>query len=119
MGQRIAGTCYIKIDGAQLEIKGAMEAPVSEKKREGVVSATGVVGYKETVQPPVLKVTAIATRDFPLETLATNVDMTVTAEFANGKVYTLSGAWLSNDATVKADEGECELEFTGTRGVWL
>ena len=59
------------------------------------------------------------TLDFPLETLATNVDMTVTAEFANGKVYTLSGAWLSNDATVKADEGECELEFTGTRGVWL
>lgn len=119
MGQRTAGTCYVKVDGAQLEIKGGLEAPLSGFKREPVISATGVPGYKETVVTPYIKVTAITTRDFPIEQLATGTDMTVTAEFANGKVYTLSGAWLANEASHKGDDGESELEFNGNRGVWL
>lgn len=118
MGQRIAGTCYLKADGQQLEIKGGMEAPIAESKREPVNSATGVVGYKESVVTPMLKVTGIFTRDFPIATLRSNVDMTITGEFANGKVYTLSGAWLSNEGSAKGEEGEVELEFTGTRGIW-
>jgi hypothetical protein len=118
MGNRIAGTCYVKMDGAQLEIKGGLEAPLLEFKREPVVSATGVVGYKETPITPMIKVTAIATRDFPVETLRTATDLTVTAEFANGKVYTLSSAWLANEANAKGDDGEAELEFNGIRGVW-
>ena len=119
MGKRTAGTCYVKCNGMQLEIKGALEAPLSGFKREPVLSATGVPGYKETVIAPYIKVTAIATPDFPVAQLANDTDMTITAEFANGKVYTLSGAWLANEASMKGDDGESELEFNGNRGVWL
>lgn len=118
MGKRTAGTCYIKIDGQQLEIKGGMEAPIKSFKREAVNSTQRTVGFKETVVGPYVKVTAIVTADFPIDKLDTATDMTITAEFANGKVYVLSEAWLANEAPVKGDEGESELEFNGTSGVW-
>lgn len=116
--KRIAGTCYIKVDGEQLEVSGGVEAPLNENKREPVVSATGVAGYKETVITPYVKVTAILVAGFPRAKLASAEDMTVTAEMANGSVYTLSGAWLANEAAHKADDGTVELEFNGTKGNW-
>lgn len=118
MGKRIAGVCYVKLDGTQLEIKGGLDAPIVARKREAVVSATGVAGFKETTVVPFVKVTTIFTADFPIEQLKAGTDMTVTAEFANGKVYTLSGAWVANEASAKGEEGEIELEFNGTDGVW-
>jgi len=119
MGQRVAGTCYVKVDGAQLEIKGGLEAPINDRKREPVVSATGVAGFKESTVVPYVKVQCIFTADFPLAALAAGTDMTVTAEFANGKVYSLSGAFLANDSSAKGEEGEIDLEFNGIAGVWL
>lgn len=118
MGKRTAGTCFVKMNGQQLEVKGGLEAPLLSFKREPVASTQRVVGFKENVVVPYVKVTAIVTPDFPIDTLATATDMTVTAEFANGKVYVLSEAWLANDASAKGDDGEAELEFNGTSGVW-
>jgi hypothetical protein len=118
MAQRISGICYIKVDGTQLEVKGGLEAPLVETKREPVNSATGTVGYKETVVTQYVKVSTLFTRDFPIQALRDGTDMTITAEFANGKVYTLSGGFLSNEAGAKGEEGEVELEFSGTRGIW-
>ena len=118
MALRTAGTCYVKVDGTQLEIKGGLEAPIVEVKREPVNSATGTVGFKETVVTQYVKATGIFTRDFPIEQLRNGTDMTITAEFANGRVFTLSGAFLANEAPAKGEEGEIELEFNGTRGIW-
>lgn len=118
MADRIAGVCYVKVDGIQLEIKGGLECPLSKVKREPVLSSTGVVGYKETPITPFIKATAMFTRDFPIEKLRSGTDMTGTAEFANGKVYNLSGAWLANEASGKGEEGEVELEFNGMDGGW-
>ncbi|MCF5500925.1 phage tail tube protein, partial [Pseudomonas syringae] len=36
MGQKVAGTCYIKVDGTQLTIIGGGEAPLMNVKRETV-----------------------------------------------------------------------------------
>lgn len=118
MGQRVAGVCYVKIDGMQLEVKGSVECPMTETKKEPVMGTAGVAGYKEEPIAPFVKLTAIFTEDFPLETIRTGVDMTVTAELPNGRVYSLSGAELMMDPSVKIDEGEIELEFVGQKGVW-
>jgi len=119
MGNRIAGTCYVKVDGAQLEVKGGLECPINSRKREPVVASAGVAGFKETVIVPYVKLTAILTPDFPRAKLDTATNMTVTAELANGEVYVLAGAWLANEAAAKGDDGETELEFNGMDGVWL
>ena len=48
MGQKVAGICYIKLDGQQLEVSGGVECPLLDVKREAVMSLSGVAGYKET-----------------------------------------------------------------------
>lgn len=118
MGQRIAGICYIKVDGTQLTVEGGVECPVSRTKKEAVEGLSAIAGYKETVMKPYVKLSAIVDADFPRSTLEQNSNMTITAELANGTVYTLTGAWLEGEAAVKVDEGKIDLEFVGLNGVW-
>lgn len=115
---RVAGTCYFKVDGEQLELKGSLECPITDKTLEAVSGLTGVAGYKEIHRVPFIKGAFIFTPSFPLEKLNEGRDMTVTAELANGKVYTLSGAFLVGDPSAKGDDGEVELEFNGVKGIW-
>ncbi|MEE3637103.1 phage tail tube protein, partial [Pseudomonas sp. AL 58] len=55
MGQKVAGTCYIKVDGEQLTITGGVEVPLSKFKRETI--ATGV--FKEEDLTPYVAVDAV------------------------------------------------------------
>lgn len=118
MGKRTAGICYIKLDSEQLEVAGDVECPLSEFKREAKMAVAGVSGYSETALKPYIKVKANFVPGFPLDKVRTNTEMTITAELANGKVYTLSGAWLEGETAIKASEGEVDLEFAGMRGIW-
>ena len=118
MGQKVAGICYIKLDGQQLEVSGGVECPLLDVKREAVMSLFGVAGYKETAIKPFVKLSANFTPDFPLDLVRNNTEMTITAELANGKVYTLSGAWLEGETSAKGDDGTVDLEFAGLKGIW-
>lgn len=118
MAKRVAGICYIKVDGEQLEVSGGVECPITDLKRETVMGLSGPAGLKETALEPYVKVTAIFMPSFPIDTLRTSTEMTVTAEMPNGKVYTLSGAFLKGEPSAKADDGTSELEFGGTKGQW-
>ena len=118
MAKRVAGICYIKVDGEQLEVSGGIEAPLLDVKRETVMSLAGPAGIKETALEPFVKLTAIFMPNFPLATLQSNTDMTVTAELANGKVYTLSGAFVKGEPSAKGEDGTVELEFGGKKGQW-
>lgn len=115
---RVAGTCFFKVDGEQLELKGSLECPITDKTLETVMGLTGVAGYKETHRAPYIKGSFIFTPAFPLDKLNEGRDLTITAELANGKVYTLSGAYLIGEPAAKGDDGEVELEFNGTKGLW-
>lgn len=118
MAGRVAGICYIKADGVQLEVKGGIEIPLVQNMKETVMGLAGNAGYKETAQRQYIKITAIFTRDFPITTLQAGTNMTVTAELANGKVYTLTNAWLEGETLSNGEEGTAELEFSGITGVW-
>lgn len=114
MGQKVAGTCYIKVDGEQLVITGAVEVPMSRVKRETVV-----VGYfKENEVTPFIKVDAIRTVDFPRAKIETGTNMTVTAEFNDGTTYVLSGAYAVDDMTSTSEDGKVSLKFEGIAGDW-
>ena len=115
MGQKVAGTCYVKIDGTQLTLKGGVEAPLMDKTRETIVPGY----YKEEDKAPWLKFYAVHTPNFPLKALTEGTNMTITAELKNGKVYTLSGAYLVDQPSSNGEEGTIEMQFDGIKGVWL
>lgn len=114
MGQKVAGTCYIKVDGAQLVITGGVEAPLSKVKRETIVPGH----FKEEDRTPFLKVDAVKTPKFPFEKITSGTNMTVTAEFKDGSSYVLSGAYTVDDVNVTADDGKVSLNFEGVSGDW-
>ena len=118
MGKRIAGTCYFKVDGEQLELSSKVEAPLTTKKRETLVSTTGVAGYKEEHRVPYLKATFFIPSGFPRAKLDESDDMSITTELANGTVYTLSGAYVVGEPSYDSEAGTAEYEFNGTKGIW-
>ncbi|UVL54724.1 phage tail tube protein [Pseudomonas sp. B21-035] len=114
MGQKVAGTCYIKVDGEQLTITGAVECPLSDVKRETIVRGH----YKEEDLIPYISVDAVKTRNFPRAKLVNGTNMTITAELADGSSYVLSGAYLVDEAKVTGDDAKAPLKFEGIAGDW-
>ena len=79
MGKRLAGTCYFKVDGEQLELQGDLEFPFNSVTRETMASTTGVVGFKETVTVPYVAGTFIVPESFPVSKLMESTAMTIPA----------------------------------------
>ncbi len=116
MGSKLAGTCFIKVDGEQLELQGNLEFPLNKVTRETLVSTGGPVGYKETVTTPYITGDFIVPKDFPVTKLMEGTAMTVTAECANGMIYTLSDAYAVSDTAFKPMDGAVTIKFEGTNG---
>lgn len=114
MGQKVAGTVYIKIDGAQLVITGGVEAPLNKYSRETIVKGF----FKEEDVIPFLKVDAVKTPGVDWAKIANGTDMTATAEFKDGSTYVLTGAYVVGDLNVTGDDGKVAIEFNGSEGDW-
>lgn len=117
MGRRVAGTAYIKVDGIQLVVTGAIECPLNDKERESIDGAPGYFSEKD--RQPFVRLEALHTYDFPIEKITQGTDMTVQAELNNGKSYVLSGAYLVGESDSESEEGKISLEFNGESGKWL
>ncbi|EEG10303.1 phage tail tube protein [Pseudogulbenkiania ferrooxidans] len=115
--KKVAGTCYIKVDGDQLAVTGGVEVPLTDVEREAFKTSAGV-HFSETDVIPYVKVECVVPKDFPREKITQSTDMTITAELANGSVYVLSDGFLVNPAAFKGDDGKVELEFNGDKGIW-
>ena len=114
MGQKVAGTVYFKVDGEQIEVTGAAEAPTTNVTRESLRPGF----YSETDRIPYLKVDALHTPALSLKKLQDATDMTVTCEFKNGRTYVLSGAYQVGEPVSTGDDGKVQLQFDGVEGVW-
>lgn len=114
MGKKVAGTCYVKADGVQFTITGGVEAPLSDKKRESV--APGF--FKEEDLVPFTAATVVDDPDLPIAQLMGATDATVTTEFANGRIYVLSGAYVVEEPSAKGEDGTIDIRWEGSKGVW-
>lgn len=114
MGQKVAGTCYVKVDGAQLVINGAIEAPLNEFKRETIVKGY----FKEEDNTPFVKGEFVGVKQTDWQKIVNATNATVTVEFANGTVYILSGAYIVGDANHSSEDGKVSLEWNGNEGDW-
>ena len=118
-GKKIGGIAYFKIDGEAYSLSGDIEVPMYTENRESVIDVTGnVVGYKSTYSAPYAKGTFFVPKDFPIDRLFKQEDMTVTIEFENSKVYTLSGALVVGETPYNAADGTVPLQFDGESARW-
>lgn len=108
----VAGTAYVKVDGAQLALGGDFTVSPDMFEREGLTGLSGVVGYKEMPRVPFIKGTVYKT-GLKLKDVLKWTSVTVTAELIDGTVVTLREAWVKGGHELNAAEGTFEIEFNG------
>lgn len=118
MSKRIAGTCFVKVDGEVLLLKGSMQVTGGNVTREAITANGRVVGYKEIPVVPQITGQFVVDEKFPMDTLRDNDNMTVVAEFTNGRVYTLSNAHVADNLQIGADDSDVTITFEGDQGLW-
>lgn len=112
-GIRIAGICYVKVDGAQYAARGSFEVQPFTTKKEAVVGSDAPHGFKEMPIVPHIKGKFTDLPGISVSALQNITQSTITIECANGKTYILRDAWVRDEITVNTEEGEYEVTFEG------
>lgn len=112
--ERIGGTIQVQIDGQVHRAKGAWTYNLGKPKREVVVGADAVHGYKETPAIPFVEGEITDRGDMDLAAVSSSRNVTVTLSLANGKVILLRDAVAAGDWVGNTDEGNISARFEGS-----
>ncbi len=108
---RVGGIIEVKANGVLYAAKGEFTYNLGANKREAVLGADNVHGYKETVQAPKLEGALTDSQDLDVKTILNLKDATVTLSLANGKIIVFKDAWYSGDGDVTTEEGEIQFQI--------
>ena len=86
MAQRIAGTAWYKVNGAIYPLRGNFTVSPSAVAREGLAGQDYVHGYSELPRVPSISGDVSLDPALSMDDVEAAIDVTVTAELANGKV---------------------------------
>lgn len=110
---RLAGVCYVTIDGANYMAAGDFAYKVSGVKRETLIGQDGVHGYKETPIPGAISGTLRDSGGLSLADINGLTSATVVLELANGKTVIGRNMWTVDDQENKTSEGTVDIKLEG------
>lgn len=110
---RRGGIIFLKVNGEIYSAKGNFTYNLGIARREAIIGADGVHGYRETPQVPFIEGEITDNQTLDLAGLATTENATVTLELANGKVISLRDAWFAGEGTGNTEEGNIAVRFEG------
>lgn len=113
MSQRRAGILFLKVNGNSFDAKGNFSYNLGKEKRETIVGADRIHGYKSMIQPAFIEGEITDSATLNLEELVLIDDATITLELANGKVIVLRNAWFAGEGTGQSEEGNIAVRFEG------
>lgn len=112
----IAGTAYIKVDGAQYALRGNLTVSIASVEREGIAGQDGTHGFKEMPRVPFIQCDVSDGADVSIKDITDMKDVTVTAELINGKSYVLRNAWVADAVEIDSAEGQMTIKWEGMSG---
>src|SRR5262245_38791578 len=113
MAQRFAGIAFLMIDGNQYPLRGNFTVSPSAVERTMIAGQDGVHGYQELPRVPYIEGDISTTPDVNLEDIESQVDVTVVAQLANGKQYTLAGATCKASLEANTRDGQARVRWEG------
>jgi Phage tail tube protein len=111
MSKKVAGVCYIKVDGRQYDLRGNLKVSPSILERETVAGMDGVHGYIERPRAAWIEFDITDAAGLSLKEIDALTGVTVTAELAGGKVYVLPDAWSVGARELDASQGQMTVRF--------
>lgn len=112
--QRRAGILYLKLNGQMLDAKGNFTYNPGVAKREAIIGADVIHGFKETPQVPFIEGEITDRGNLDVAALVSITGATVTIDLANGKVVSLTEAWFAGDGNIQTEEANIAVRFEGT-----
>lgn len=109
---RIAGVAYLSIDGQRYALAGEFSYRPTNPKRETIVGADGIHGYRETPTAGQIKAKIRDAGGLSVQALGQMTNVTVTCELANGKTVLGRNMWAATDEPPSADAENAEIEMT-------
>jgi len=115
MAQRFAGVAFVMVDGNQLALRGNFTVSSSPVERTMIAGQDGVHGYQELPRVPYIEGDISTVPEINLEDLDGQTDVTVTAQLANGKQYSLIQATCKAALENNTRDGQVRVRW---EGVW-
>jgi uncharacterized protein YlzI (FlbEa/FlbD family) len=113
MAQRIAGIAFLKVDGNIYPLRGNLTVSPSTVERAMLAGQDFIHGYSEMPRIPAISGDVSLDPALSMEDVERLVDVTVTAELANGKVYVLREAACTAALDLNTREGTTRVVFQG------
>lgn len=114
---RRSGILYVKLEGKLLDVKGNWTYNFGKPKRDGIVGADRVHGYKEMPQIPYVEGVITDKGSLDVENDILNVtNATLTLELANGKTGIWREAWYAGEGDITTEEAEIAVRFEAMSG---
>ena len=93
--RRVGGILFLKVDGELFQAKGEFTYNINPVKRESVVGADAVHGFKEEPKMVFFEGAITDSDELDLEGFQAIRDATCTLELANGKIITFKEAFYA------------------------
>lgn len=113
MSNKRAGVLFLKVDGQIHDAKGNYTYNLGGEKRDAILGADQVHGFKTAVQVPFIEGELTDKAEFDVQKLLDIEDATITLELANGKTVVLKEAWYAGEGNIQTEEGNIQLRFEG------
>lgn len=114
--RRVGGLLSFKVDGNQYNAKGNFSYNLGFPKREGVIGAEAVHGYKETPQLAYIEGEIVDNAEVDLAALVNMTDNVITLQLGSGKIIVLNHAWYAADGQAQTEEGNIQVRFEADSG---
>ena len=111
MSNKRAGILYLKVDGEIRDAKGNFNYNLGRPKREAIVGADTVHGYKETPQVAFVEGEITDKGDLNVSQILNIEDSTITLELRNGKTIVFKEAWFAGDGNIGTEEANIAVRF--------
>lgn len=113
MAQRFAGLAFLMVDGNQYALRGNFTVSPSSLERTMIAGQDYVHGFQELPRVPWIEGDLSAIPELSLEDLEAQTDVTVVAQLANRKQYTLQNATCKGALEENARDGQLRVRWEG------
>ena len=110
---RLAGICYLTVDGKNYMLAGDFAYSVSSVTRETLAGQDRVHGYSEKPVPGSMSGTIRDAGGLTVADFNAMTNVTAVAELANGKTIVGRNMWTVDQQEVKTTEGTFEVKWEG------
>lgn len=111
--ERKGGIITLQLDGEVQQAKGDFTYNLGHPKRDEIIGADSVHGYKETPQVAMIEGEITDRMNLDVASLVTGRNLTVSLKLAVGKIIILRDAVFAGEGMVNTGEGNIGVRWIG------